>query len=84
MKNVKTNVLFSRGLIALIMLHHTLELNGEAKRVIDKNFKHNLSLLAHMGSDFDSYVVINNLTQWRTIVSLMKNGSSIVPLKVCN
>ena len=40
-----------------------------------------LYLLAHKGSGFDSYVVLNNLPQWRTL-SLIKNGSGIVTLKI--
>ena len=38
--------------------------------------------MAHKGSGFDSYVVLNNLPQWRTVVSWIKNGSGIVTLKV--
>ena len=33
-------------------------------------------------SGFDGYVALNNLPQWRTIVSLIKNGSGIVSLKL--
>ena len=40
-------------------------------------------MIAHKGSGFDSYVVLNNLPQWRT-VKLIKNGSGIVSLKIIN
>ena len=40
--------------------------------------------LALNGSGFDSYVVLNNLPQGRTVVSLIKNGSGIVSPKIFN
>ena len=61
-----------------------LQCKGEAKRVINKVVKYNLHFIAHKGSGFDSYVVLNNLPQWRTVVSLIRNGSSIVSLKIYN
>ena len=53
-------------------LDYVLQLKGEPKRVNNKIVKYNLYLLAHKGSGFDSYVVLNNLPQWRTVVSLIK------------
>ena len=66
------------------MLYNTLEFKGEAERVKNKIGNFNYYLLAQKGSCFDGYVVINNLHQWRTIVSLIKNGSGIVSLKKFN
>ena len=40
--------------------------------------------LAHNGSDFDSYVVLIDLLQWRSIVKLIKNGAGIISLKIFN
>ena len=40
--------------------------------------------MAHNGSGFDSYLVLNNLPHWRTVVSLIENGSGIVSLKIFN
>ena len=40
-------------------------------------------MIAHKGSGFDSYVVLNNLPQWRTF-KLIKNGSGIVSLQIFN
>ena len=39
-------------------------------------------MLAHNRSGFDSFVVLNNLLQGRTVVSLIKNGSGTVSLKI--
>ena len=66
------------------MLDYVLQFKGEPKRIDNKNVKYNLYFLAHKGSGFDIYVVINNLPQWRTLVSWIKNGSGIVSLKIIN
>ena len=65
------------------MLDYVLQFKGEPKTVNNKIVKYNLYLIAHKGSGFDSYVVLNNLPQWRTF-KLIKNGSGIVSLKVFN
>ena len=66
------------------MLDYVLQFKGEPKRVNNKIAKYNLYLIAPKGSGFDSYVVLNNLPQWRTVVSSTKNGSGIVSLKLFN
>ena len=66
------------------MLDCVLQLNGEPRKIKNKIVKNNLYSLAHKGSSFDSYVVLINLPQWRTVVSLIKNGAGIVSLKIFN
>ena len=66
------------------MLENTLEFKRAAKIVNNKFVKVNLYLVAHNVFGFDSYVVFNNLAQWRTIIGLTKNGSGIVSLKIFN
>ena len=66
------------------MLYYVLQYKREPKRINNKIVKYNLYLIAHKGSGFDSYVVLNILPQWRTVVSLIKNGSGIVSLKIFN
>ena len=63
------------------MLDYVLQFKGEPKRINNKIVKYNLYLIAHKGSGFDSYIVLNNLPQWRTF-KLIKNGSGIVSLKI--
>ena len=36
---------------------------------------------AHNESGFDSYVVLNNLPRWRSVVKLIKNGAVILSLR---
>ena len=66
------------------MLDHVLEFKGEAKRVNIRIVKYTLYFIAHNGSGFDRYAVMNNLPQCRAVVSLIKNGSGIVSLKIFN
>ena len=65
-------------------LDYVSRIKGEAKRVNNKIVKFILYLFAHKGSGFDSYVVLINLPQRRTDVSLIKNGSGIVFLRKLN
>ena len=66
------------------MLYHVLLFKGEAEKINEKNFEYNLYILAHKGSGFDSYVALNCPPNWRTVVSLIENGSGIVSLKIFN
>ena len=66
------------------MLDHVLSFKGEPKKIKKKIVEYNLYLIAHNGSDFDSYVVLNNLPQWRSVVKLIKNGAGIISLKIFN
>ena len=65
------------------MLDYVLQYKGEPKRINNKIVEYNLYLIAHKGSGFDSYVVLNNPPQWRT-VELNKSGSGIVSLRIFN
>ena len=55
------------------MLDQVLKFKREAKRGNKNIVRYNLNLGAIRGSGFDSYVDLNNLTQWRTIATLIKN-----------
>ena len=78
-------MLFLKELICVNeMLDHALSFKGEPKKVKIKIVEYNLYLIAHNGSGFDSYVDLNNLLQWRSVVKLVKNGAGIVSLKIFN
>ena len=66
------------------MLDHVLSFKGEPKKIKNKMVEYNQCLIARNGSGLDSYVVLNNLTQCRTVVKLIKNGAGIVSLKTFN
>ena len=66
------------------MLDHVLSFKGEPKKVRNKIVECNLYVIAHNGPGFDSYVVLNNLPQWRSVVKLIKNGAAIISLKIFN
>ena len=66
------------------MLDHVLSFKGEPKKVKNKIVEYNLYLIAHNGSGFGSYVVLNNLPKRRSVVKLIKNGAGIISLKIFN
>ena len=85
MRNVKKDcIVFKRADSINEMLAHVLQFKGEAERGHNKIGKYNLYVLAHSGSGFYSYVVLNNVPQWRTVVNIIKNGAGFVSLKICN
>ena len=43
------------------MFDHVLQFKGETKRVNNKTINQNIYMLAHNGSLFDTYDVLNNL-----------------------
>ena len=66
------------------MLDHVLSFKGDPEKIKYKIVEYFLFLLAHKRSGVESYVVSNNLPQWRSIVSLNKIGAGIVSLKLFN
>ena len=64
------------------MLDHILEIKGECEKIINKIVDYTLYSMAHNGSGFDSYVVISNVPQWRSVVNLNKKGAGIVSPKI--
>ena len=66
------------------MLNLVPAFKGEAKKVNNKIFEYNLWMIAHNWSGFDSYLILNNLLQWRSVVNLKKNGAGIFSLKIFN
>ena len=66
------------------MLDHVLSLKKNQENFKNKSVEYNLSLFAHKRSGFDSYVVLNDLPEWQSVVSLIKNGAGIVSLKIFN
>ena len=55
-----------------------------SKKVNNKFVAYNIYLLAHKGSGFDSFIVLNNSPQRRSVINLNKNGAGIVSLKIFN
>ena len=68
-------------------LDFCLKLKGEERRTSLKNkiVEYNLQLHAHSGSGFDTWIILNNLLCDKHIVGdIIKNGKSIIELKVFN
>ena len=62
------------------MFYRLKENQKSQNRIVE----YNLHLVAHNGSGFDSYVVLNKLPQWRSIVDFIKSRDGIVSLKIFN
>ena len=77
-------VVFKRTDCINEMLDHVLSFKGEPEKIKNKIVEYSLYLIAHNGSGFDSYVVLNNLHQWRNVVKSIKNGAGIISLKIFN
>ena len=65
------------------LLDHVLSFRVESKK-IKKIVEYNLYLIAHNGTGFDSYVLLNNLPQRRSVVESIKNGAGFISLKRFN
>ena len=70
------------------MFERLLLLEGEPKK-INRNGKefiaeYELKLIAHNGSGFDTWIILNNLPSWSRIMNLIKNGKGIISLKIFN
>ena len=62
------------------MFYRSKENQKKSKKIVE----YNLYLIAHNGSGFDSNVVLNNLSQWRSVVELIKNIAGIFSLEIFN
>ena len=63
-------------------------LKGESKKLY-RNGKeyiaeYELKLIAHNGSGFDTWIILNNLPERCRIMNLIKNGKGIISLKIFN
>ena len=61
---------------------------GEPKK-IEKNGKeiiveYELKMIAHNGSGFDSWIILDNLPEWCRITSMIKTGKGIINMKIYN
>ena len=56
----------------------------EERKIKNKFVEYNLQLHAHIGSGFDTWIVLNNLDCDKHFVNILKNGKGIIELKVFN
>ena len=84
MRNVEKDCIVFKGTDSVNeMLDYVLQFKREVKKV-KKNVKNKIHLLAHKRSGLESYVVLNNLHEWRTVVCLVKKGLGIVSFEKFN
>ena len=66
------------------MLNHDFAFMGEAKKIDIKIVEYYLYKIAHSGSNFDGYLLLSNLHQWRNVILIVENGAGIVSLIIFN
>ena len=64
------------------MLDYLLTLKGESEKSGNKIVEYCLQMHAHNGSEFDTWIVSNNLTCERNNTEIIKFGIGIISLKV--
>ena len=56
-------------------------LKGEPRKIKNKIVEYELQLIAYDGSAFDTYVVLNNLSNWQRKMNIVKNGKGTISSK---
>ena len=64
------------------MLDYVFLFKGEAKKINNKIVESSPYMIVQNGSGFDSYIVLNILPEWRSVVNLIENGGGIVSFKI--
>ena len=64
------------------------DLKGEPKK-IEKNGKeitveYEMKMIAHNGSGFDNWIILDNLPEWCRITSMIKTGKGIINMNIYN
>ena len=65
-------------------LDFCLKLKGDERKVKNKIVECNLQMDAHIGSGFDTWIILNNLSCDKHIVDIIRNAKGIISLKVFN
>ena len=65
-------------------LDFCLKLKGEERKVKIKIVEDNLQLHAHIGSGFDTWVILINLACDKHVGNILKNGKGFIEVKVTN
>ena len=66
------------------MLEWLVTSKGEPRKVKNKTLENDLLVTLHNGSQFDTYVILDNLSNWQKTVSILKNGKCFNSLNVLN
>ena len=83
-KSIKDTITFTGDICINNALDYCLKLKGEERKVKNKVVEYNLQMHVHNGSGFDTWIVLNNLPCDKHFVDIIKNGKSIIELKVFN
>ena len=80
----KDAIVFEGDICFESALDFCLKLKGDERKVKKKVGENNLQFYAHNGSGFDTWIILINLSCDKHIVNIIKNGKSIIELKIIN
>ena len=83
-KSLQDTIAFAGDKCISNALEYCLKLKGEEYKINNKVVEYNLQMHSHIGSSFDTWIVLNSLDCDERIVNVIKNGKSIIELKVFN
>ena len=83
-KSINDTIAFDGDNCVSKALEFCLKLKGEERKVNNKIVEYNLQLHAHNGSGLNTWIVLNNLDCDMIIVDIIKNGKSVISLRVFN
>ena len=81
----KDTIVFDGDNCIINALDFSLKFKGEEQEISSKKIvEYNLQLRAHNGSEFDTWIILNNLPCDKHFVDIIENGKSIISLRVFN
>ena len=83
-KSKKDTIAFDGDNCVEKALDFCLKLKGEELKIRNKVVEYNLQSHAHIGSGFDTWIILNNLPCDKNIVDIIKNGKGNISLRVFN
>ena len=83
-KSIEGTIVFAEDNCINNALDFCLKLKRAKQKVKNKIVEYNLQMHAHNGSGFDTWIILKNLPCDKHIVDIIKNGKSVIELKVFN
>ena len=80
----KSDYVVFRGTSISEALDEVLKFKVEPIKIKIKILKYNIYTIAHIGSGFDTFVVLNKLASWINIDEIIKSGAGIILLEIFN
>ena len=83
-KSIKDTIAFAGDNCINNALDYSLKLKGDEVKLKNEIVGYNLQMHAHIGSSFDTSIILKNLRCDKHIVDITKNGKGVISMKVFN